>query len=246
MKIKHIWLFITSLLLYPGNVMSQDSLSIKKKKDFKIFSLRLGVDLFKPIKTNFENDFQGLEIVGDLKINRRIYIAAELGNEKKSQQTEQINFTTNGSYIKIGIDYNFFNNWKGMDNSLFVGIRFSNSIHKHSINEYTLYENYSGVDFKNSYFERATIKNGFLIGETEQLNSNWIEILFGTKVEVLKNFYIGASIRLHRLLNNSQPRNFGNLYAPGFNKIVDDNRFGGSFNYTLNYKFPLSFKKNKA
>ena len=73
MKIKHIWLFITSLLLYPGSVMSQDSLSIKKKKDFKIFSLRLGFDLFKPIKTNFENDFQGLEIVGDLKINRRIY-----------------------------------------------------------------------------------------------------------------------------------------------------------------------------
>ena len=77
------------------------------------------------------------------------------------------------------------------------------------------------------------------------LSSNWIEVVFGTKVEVLNNFYIGASIRLHRLLNNSQPDNFGNLYAPGFNKIVDDNRFGASFNYTVNYRFPLSFKKNK-
>ena len=246
MKNKHIWLFITSLLLYKGNAFSQDSLSIEKKKSFKVFSLRLGIDLFKPIKTNFEDDFQGLEIVGDLKINRRVYVAAELGSEKKSQQTEQINFTTNGSYIKLGVDYNFFNNWKGMDNSLFVGIRLSNSIHKQSINEYTLYENYSAVDFQNSYFERAIIKEGFLIGEREQLNSNWIEVLFGTKVEVLKNFYIGASIRLHRLLNNSQPKNFGNLYAPGFNKIVDDNRFGASFNYTLNYKFPFSFKKNKG
>ncbi len=245
MKIKHIWLFITSLLLYAGNAVSQDSLSIERKEDFKVFSIRLGIDLIKPIKTNFEDDFQGLEIVGDLKIDRRIYIAAELGSEKKSQQTEQINFTTNGSYIKLGVDYNFFNNWKGMDNSLFVGIRFSNSIHKHSINEYTLYENYSAADFQNSYFERATIKEGFLIGEREKLNSNWIEVLFGTKVEILNNFYIGASIRLHRLLNNSQPKNFGNLYAPGFNKIVDNNRFGASFNYTLNYKFPFSFKKVK-
>ena len=244
MKIKHIWLFITSML-YGVNLICQDSLTIEKSKDFKVFSLRLGIDLFKPIKTNLEENFQGLEIVGDLKINRRIFIAAELGSEKKTQQTEQLNFTTNGSYFKLGVDYNFFNNWKGMDNSLFVGIRISNSIHSHKVNEYILYENYSAADFKNSYFERPVIKEGNLIGEREQLNSNWIEVLFGTKVEVLNNFYIGASIRLHRLLNNSQPENFGNLYATGFNKIVDDNRFGASFNYTLNYKFPFSFRKNK-
>ena len=244
MKIKHIWLFITSML-YGVNLICQDSLTIEKNKDFKVFSLRLGIDLFKPIKTNLEENFQGLEIVGDLKINRRIFIAAELGSEKKTQQTEQLNFTTNGSYVKLGVDYNFFNNWKGMDNSLFVGIRISNSIHSHKVNEYILYENYSAADFKNSYFERSVINEGNLIGEREQLNSNWIEVLFGTKVEVLKNFYIGASIRLHRLLNNSQPTNFGNLYAPGFNTIVDDNRFGASFNYTLNYRFPFSIKKNK-
>ena len=229
MKIKHIWLFITSML-YGVNLICQDSLTIEKNKDLKVFSLRLGIDLFKPIKTNLEENFQGLEIVGDLKINRRIFIAAELGSEKKTQQTEQLNFTTNGSYVKLGVDYNFFNNWKGMDNSLFVGIRISNSIHSHKVNEYILYENYSAVDIKNTYFERSVIKEGNLIGEREQLNSNWIEVLFGTKVEVL---------------NNSQPENFGNLYAPGFNKIVDDNRFGASFNYTLNYKFPFSFKKNK-
>ena len=244
MKIKHIWLFITSML-YGVNLICQDSLTIEKNKDFKVFSLRLGIDLFKPIKTNLEENFQGLEIVGDLKINRRIFIAAELGSEKKTQQTEQLNFTTNGSYVKLGVDYNFFNNWKGMDNSLFVGIRISNSIHSHKVNEYILYENYSAVDFKNTYFERPTIKEGGLIGERDQLNSNWIEVLFGTKVEVLKNFYIGASIRLHRLLNNPQPEKFGNLYAPGFNKIVDDNRFGAIFNYTINYRFPFSFKKNK-
>ena len=132
-----------------------------------------------------------------------------------------------------------------MDNSLFVGIRISNSIHSHKVNEYILYENYSAVEIKNSYFQRAIIKEGGLIGERGQINSNWIEVLFGTKVEVLNNFYIGASLRIHRLLNNSQPENFGNLYAPGFNKIVDDNRFGASFNYTLNYRFPFSIKKNK-
>jgi len=232
-------------MLYGVNLICQDSLTVEKNKDLKIFSVRLGIDLFKPIKTNLDENFRGLEIVGDLKINRRIFIAAELGSEKKTQQTEQLNFTTKGSYIKLGIDYNFFNNWKGMDNSLFVGLRISNSIHSQRVNEYILYENYSAANFQNTYFERAIIREGGLIGEREKLNSNWIEVVFGTKVEVLNNFYIGASIRLHRLLNNSQPDNFGNLYAPGFNKIVDDNRFGASFNYTVNYRFPLSFKKNK-
>ena len=244
MKIKHIWLFIISFL-YGFYLISQDSLTIEKKEDFKVFSIRLGIDLLKPVKTNLEKNFQGLEIVGDLKINRRVFIAAELGSEKNTQQTEQINFTTKGSYVKLGIDYNFFNNWKGMDNSLFVGIRISNSIHTHKVNEYILYENYSAVEIKNSYFERTIVKDGGLIGERGQINSNWIEVLFGTKVEVLNNFYIGASLRIHRLLNNSQPENFGNLYATGFNKIVDDNRFGASFNYTLNYRFPFSIKKNK-
>ena len=87
---------------------------------------------------------------------------------KKTQQTEQINFTTNGSYIKLGVDYNF-NNWKGMDNSLFVGIRISNSIHTHKVNEYILYENYSAIEIKNSYFERAIVKDGGLIGKEDKL-----------------------------------------------------------------------------
>ena len=91
MKIKHIWLFITSML-YGVNLICQDSLTIEKNKDFKVFSLRLGIDLFKPIKTNLEENFQGLEIVGDLKINRRIFIAAELGSWEKDSTNWTIKF----------------------------------------------------------------------------------------------------------------------------------------------------------
>ena len=180
MKIKHIWLFIISFL-YGFNLISQDSLTIEKKEDFKVFSIRLGIDLLKPVKTNLEKDFQGLEIVGDLKINRRVFIAAELGSEKNTQQTEQINFTTKGSYVKLGIDYNFFNNWKGMDNSLFVGVRISNSIHSHKVNEYILYENYSAADFKNLYFERAIIKESNLIGESNCSVYSISQSLIGVK-----------------------------------------------------------------
>ena len=48
-------------------------------------------------------------------------------------------------------------------------------------------------------------------------------------------------------INHSHGHSHEDMYflRNGFNKIVDDNRFGASFNYTLNYKFPFSFKKNK-
>ena len=201
----------------------------------RTFALRAGLDMIKLGRTQFEEDYQGVEIVGDLRLNKKLAVAAEVGSEQRTQQTEQINFTTNGSYIKLGVDYNFFNNWKGMDNALFVGFRLARSLHTHTVNNYTLYA-------LNQYLAVDT-RDDFLTGEREQLSTGWFEFLFGTKVQLLPNFYAGISLRMHGLLSNKQPRNFGNLYAPGFNRITDDNKFGGSINYTLTYSFPFRFKR---
>ena len=50
---------------------------------------------------------------------------------------------------------------------------------------------------------------------------------------------------MHALLNNNQPQDFGNLHAPGFNKITDDNKFGAGINYTIAYAFHSGLKKKK-
>ena len=103
------------------------------------------------------------------------------------------------------------------------------------MNNYTLYA-------LNQYLAVIT-SEGFLTGEREQLSTGWLEFLIGTKVQLLPNFYAGISLRMHGVLSNKQPQNFGNLYAPGFNRITDDNKFGGSINYTLTYSFPFRFKR---
>lgn len=232
MKIKYIWPFIISLL-FPLLSFSQ-----AEEKTPRTYALRAGIDLIKPTLTQFGEGYQGVEIVGDLKLTNRLYVATEIGSERKTQQSEQINFTTKGSYIKAGIDYNFFNNWKGMNNALYAGFRLARSLHTHNVNSYTLYQT-------NQYLQVNTTE-GFLTGEREQLSSSWFELLFGTKVELFPNFYAGISVRMHALLNNVQPRDFGNLHAPGFNRITDDNKFGGGINYTLSYAFPFRFKKVKT
>ena len=235
MKSKHICLFTISFFWALFAFSQEEEKEEIKEKTPRTFALRAGLDMIKLGRTQFEDGYQGLEIVGDVKLNKRLAVAAEIGSEQRTKQTEQVNFTTTGSYIKLGVDYNFFNNWKGMDNDLFVGIRLARSLHTHTVNNYTLYT-------LNQYLVVNT-REGFLTGEREQLSTGWFEFLFGTKVQLLPNFYAGISLRMHGLLNNKQPQNFGNLYAPGFNRITDDNKFSGSINYTLTYSFPFRFKR---
>ena len=238
MKQVHIWLFITKLLFLPLLANSQEIrekiivIDSVNKREKKIYNLRFGMDLSKPLKTQFENDYFGLELVGDIRLYKEIYGAIELGNEKRTSQSEQINFTTSGSYIKLGFDYNMYKNWKGMNNAIFLGMRFCNSFHKQKVNEYEIYQ-------LDHYWPEEPISSGLEITERDKLKAGWIEIIAGMKVKIFNNFYMGFSLRLNRLLSDTLPRNFDNLYIPGFNKKTDENIWGAGFNYTLTYAVPI-------
>src|SRR6218665_96108 len=129
---KHISRFTFSiclvLLSFAGN--SQEKTEVKKdsaattpvKKER--YGLRLGVDLFKLTRSFYEDDYRGLELTGDYRLTRRHYLAAEIGNEDKTVDDDQINFTTKGTYLKVGFDYNSYQNWLDMENIISVGLRY--------------------------------------------------------------------------------------------------------------------------
>lgn len=213
-----------------------DSLPVKEKTPL---SLRFGIDLFRLTRTQFSNDYSGLELVGDLRVREKLFLAIELGNEKTTKQSEQINFTTSGSYYKIGIDYNMYENWEGMNNNVHLGFRIASSSHNHLINNYTLLDR---TPFWPNF--DTPINAGFATGERANLNAQWFEIVAGFKVQLLNNIYLGLSLRLNRLLSDSIPDNFDNIFIPGFNQKTDENKFGGGFNYTLTYNIPFASKKN--
>mgnify|MGYP000742902413 CR=1 FL=1 len=52
------------------------------------------------------------------------------------------------------------------------------------------------------------------------------------------NIYVGFSVRMNRLLTNTKPDNFDNLYIPGFNRTYNGD-FGIGFNYSVSYFLPL-------
>ena len=240
MKKKQIYLFIISIFLSTNMLIGQtesnsnDTL-IKKDKLIEINKIRLGFDLLKPVLSSSEGDNLNYEIVGDLQLTENIYLAGEYGLVDKVIEDENINFNSTGSFLRIGFDYNMFENWIGMDNSIYIGLRYGTSNFSSKILDYN-------VRNKDSYFSNL-VTNEFQTIEYSNLSGNWIELLLGIKVETFKNVYLGLSLRLNKLLSDKKPDNFGNLFIPGFNKVTDENTFGSGFNYTLTYSIPLKKRK---
>ena len=74
--------------------------SITKDKLLNINKIRLGFDVFKPIKSSSDGDNLNYEIVGDLQITENLYLAAEYGLTDRLIEDENINFNSNGSFLR--------------------------------------------------------------------------------------------------------------------------------------------------
>jgi len=158
--------------------------------------LRLGVDLFKLSRTFTEKDYRGLELVGDFKLTRKHYLAAEIGNENKTVDDDRLNFTTKGTYLKVGFDYNAYQNWFGMHNMIYVGLRYGVSTFSQTLNTFSVYN-------PHPYFGASPT---LISGEKyDGLSAQWIEVVAGVKAEIVQNLYVGFSLRLNNLITNKNP-----------------------------------------
>jgi hypothetical protein len=200
------------------------------------YGLRLGVDLYKLTRALYDKDYKGIEFVGDYRLTKKYFLAAELGNENKTTDDSRLNFTTKGSYLKAGFDYNAYENWLDMENIISIGLRYGFSSFNQELNSYKIYN-------ANPYFgEVPAIASG---EKFNGLTASWIEVVAGIKAKVFNNVFVGFSLRLNRLVSNKKPGNFDNLYIPGFNRTYDGD-FGVGFNYTVSYFIPLYKKKVTA
>lgn len=139
---KHISKFTFSIALMLVSLLTQAQVTTEKDSiapKMERYGLRVGVDLFKLTRSFYEDKYRGLELVGDYRLTRKHYLAAEIGNEDKTVDDEQLNFSTKGSYIRVGFDYNAFENWLDMENQIYVGLRYGFSTFSHTLNSYTIY-----------------------------------------------------------------------------------------------------------
>lgn len=197
------------------------------------YGLRVGVDLFRLTRALYDKGYKGIELVGDYRLTKKYYLAAEIGNENKTTDDDRLNFTTKGSYLKAGFDYNAYENWLDMENIISIGMRLGFSTFNQELNSYKVYNS-------NHYFgEIPSLVSG---EKYSNLSASWIEVVAGVKAKLFNNVFAGFSLRLNRFVSNKKPANFDNLYIPGFNRTYNGD-FGVGFNYTITYFLPIYKKK---
>jgi len=221
-----ISLFI-SLVTYAQEEEIKDSTKTHK------FGLRIGTDISKLVKTVVIKDYTAFEINADYTFLKKYSFAGEFGNEKRTIDETQVNFTTEGSYFKVGIDYNAYENWLDMENAIFVGLRYGLSTYKHTLNSH-------GILNTDPYWEENNLISTPIT--YDNLTTHWLELIIGIKAEIFNNCYLGINAQLKNFVGNKQPNNFANLYIPGFGKTVEDSKWGIGFGYTISYFIPF-YKK---
>lgn len=227
--------YITSLILLvfamsyvTAQEVKKDSAAVKTQR----YGVRVGADLYKLTRSFYDKNYQGLELVGDYRLTKNYYIAGELGNEKITVDDTRLDFTTTGTYFKVGFDYNVYENWLDMENMVYVGMRYGVSSFSQQLNSYKIYAPYPQLD------PNIEINSG---EEYKGLSASWAEVVVGMKAEVINNIYVGFSVNMKYLVTNKTPENFDNLYIPGFHRTYDGN-FGVGFNYSISYFIPI-YKK---
>ena len=121
------------------NSFSQETSEIDSLSKQSVFGIKIGLDLSKQIRMLTESGFKGMVFTGDYKINERLYLATEFGSEEKKVSNEVLNFNTEGTFLKLGANYNVYNNREGMNNEIYVGFRYAIGKFNHKLNSYTIY-----------------------------------------------------------------------------------------------------------
>ena len=201
------------------------------------YGIRIGLDISKPILGTTDTNYNGFEIVGDYRIKKNLYLAAEIGFEEKTTQEDFTNSTSKGSYIRLGVNANVYKNWLDMNNEVYVGYRYGFSIFDQTLNSYTP-NVVTGEVNEAPYFPADIISTPI---STSNLNAHWSEFVLGFKAETLQNLFVSASFSYKIMMSLKEPSNFKTLYAPGFNRIFETST-GFGFNYTISYLIPFSKK----
>ena len=224
-----ILLIISSLKAISQEGKSLDTIPVKTT-----YGIKFGIDLSKQVRMLTEPDYKGLVFTGDYRILDRLFLAAEFGSEEKKTSNEVLDFDTDGTFLKLGVNYNIYNNQKGLNNEIYVGFRYGLGKFSHKLNSYTIYN-------LDQYWNQNFVNNS---SSFTDLNASWLEFVLGFKAEIINNIFMGLDLRLNRLISQDKPTNFSNLYIPGFNKVLEENNFGVGVSYSVYYQIPI-FKKDK-
>ncbi len=194
----------------------------EKKEPWKLSGIKAGLDvgrfsnfLFKPEQRSYAGSI-------DIGFNNKRYFVGEFGYSEISLNRENYDYRSNGTFYKLGFDYNMLK--KVPTDFLGAGLRIGYSLLEHSA---------SSILFNSSHWG-----NYYLEQQAETNQTMWFEASFGIKGEVLKNIYLGWSTVLKVRLYGGKDDSFQPYDIPGYGNATKSIIIGA--NYFIYYQIPFN------
>lgn len=215
------------LLLNLSNIGAQEKKTEEKEaKPALLNGLTVQLDIASlayDFISNGETYSSEASVQADLK--HKYFPIVEIGFGGADKVTgDNIGFKTNGLFGRVGLDLNLLKQKEGAKptNNLFLaGVRLGFTNFLYDISNVTISDDYWGTNEVLNYDNQSATKV-------------WYEIVAGVKVEVIKNIYMGWTVRTKNLLNQDVEGKISPWYIPGFG-VNTSNTWG--FSYSIGYRF---------
>ena len=200
-----------------------------QQDSLRTYGLRLGVDLSRLVMPYLQPNRKDMEFSADMEIRNNLFGVLEGGwNKSKIDNGPKFQYQSSGYFGRIGIDYNLLTHDYIQENNLaYVGFRLGHAQFQQQASHYQLLDPYWGN------------VNGSV--PLHSLQASWLEFVAGLKVEALKHFFLGWSIRARILLNNQVDPILTPYVIPGYGKGAVKGEF--DVNYSIYYLIPLFKRK---
>lgn len=191
-------------------------------------AVRIGIDPGTLINMVFSEKRSSFEIEADIDIDR-YFIVADYGLSSYKLDEDTYTYDNEGSYLRLGADINFMNKDPNL-NVAFFGLRYASSSFSDRLDYDTKAIIQSDIGWPST---RETISN-------ENAKANWFEMTSGLKIRVVKQLYMGFTIRYKFMMKTENTEGLRPYYIPGFGKNINTSAFG--FNYYISYRLPFRKK----
>lgn len=212
-----------------AKVMAETSTKAAPKKDQKtpltLQGIYLSTDVFGYIYPIFVKDkYYSSEVSLTANLGNRFFPVVEVGFGYTDivSQLYEVGYQTRAPFYRIGMDYNMqYKN--GLPNYIYLGGRIGYTTFDYTVNAPALIDPVWG--------DEAPIQ--FTDVPCQTL---WAEAVGGIRAEILKNLYMGWSLRYKYPLHKGAIVHGGPWYIPGFG-ASSKAAFGAT--YTISYYFKL-------
>lgn len=219
-------LFIALMVSVVTAGYAQPQASKETKADkLTLQGIYISADAFGYIFPIFVKDkYYSTEVSAIANIGNRFFPAIEvgMGHTNIVSHLYDIGYSTKAPYYRIGMDYNMqYKN--GRPNYIYLGGRIGYTAFEYSVDAPPLKDPIWG--------DEAAVQ--FTNVPCQVL---WVEAIGGVRAEIVKNIYMGWSLRYKYPLHKSATNNGGPWYIPGFG-ASSKAEFGAT--YTVTYYFKL-------